>query len=82
MQALEHFYYGLGEKLCGPYGFYDAFSEQERWCSNGYPAIDHGPIIVMIENYRTGLLWNLFVKCPEVRQGLKKLGFTSPHLAY
>ena len=80
MQAMEYFYYDLGEELWGPYGFYDAFSEQENWYSSGYLAIDQGPIIVMIENHRTGLLWNLFMKCPEVRQGLKKLGFTSPHL--
>lgn len=81
MQALEHFYYDLGEELWGPYGFLDAFSEQENWTSQGYLAIDQGPIIVMIENYRTGLLWNLFMTCPEVQHGLKKLGFTSPHLA-
>ena len=80
MQALEYFYYDLGERLWGPYGFYDAFSEQENWYSHGYLAIDQGPIIVMIENYRTGLLWKLFMSCAEVKQGLKKLGFTSPHL--
>ena len=39
-----------------------------------------GPIVVMMENHRTGLLWNLFMSCPEVKQGLKKLGFESPHL--
>ena len=80
MQALEHFYYDLGERLWGPYGFFDAFSEHKNWTSQGYLAIDQGPIIIMIENYRTGLLWNLFMTCPEVQQGLKKLGFTSPHL--
>jgi hypothetical protein len=81
LQALEHFYYDLGEKLWGPYGFYDAFSEHSNWTSDGYLAIDQGPIIVMIENHRTGLLWTLFMSCPEVKKGLKKLGFTSPHLA-
>jgi hypothetical protein len=80
MQALEHFYYDLGERIWGPYGFYDAFSEQENWYSQGYLAIDQGPIIVMIENYRSGLLWKLFMSCPEVQRGLKKLGFTSPYL--
>ena len=77
MQALEHFYYDLGAKLWGPYGFFDAFSEQQNWTSDGYLAIDQGPIIVMIENHRSALLWNLFMSCPEVRTGLKKLGFSS-----
>ncbi|MHC4323378.1 MAG: glucoamylase family protein [Planctomycetota bacterium] len=80
VQALEYFYYELGEKLWGPYGFYDAFSEHKNWYSRGYLAIDQGPIIVMIENHRSGLLWKLFMSCPEVKQGLKKLDFTSPHL--
>ena len=45
-----------------------------------YLAIDQGPIIVMIENYRSGLLWNLFTSCPEVRTGMKNLGFSAPYL--
>lgn len=80
LAALEHFYHDLGDTLWGPYGFFDAFSEEKRWTSDGYLAIDQGPIIVMIENHRTGLLWNLFMSCPEVRRGLERLGFTSPHL--
>ena len=39
-------------------------------------AIDQGPQIAMIENYRSGLLWNIFMTCPEIQTGLKKLGFT------
>lgn len=81
LQVIEHFYYDLGERLWGPYGFYDAFSEQENWTSDGYLAIDQGPIVVMIENQRSGLLWKLFMSCPEVKRGLKTLGFESPHLA-
>ena len=42
-------------------------------------AIDQGPIVVMIENYRSGLLWKLFMSVPEVRAGLSRLGFSSPH---
>jgi hypothetical protein len=80
MQALEHFYYDLSERLWGLFGFFDAFSEQENWTSDGYLAIDQGPIVVMIENYRSGLLWDLFMSCPEITQGLKKLGFTSPRM--
>jgi hypothetical protein len=80
MKALRFFYYKLGDKLWGPYGFYDAFSLKDGWFANSYLAIDQGPIIVMIENYRTGLLWNLFTSCPEVKTGMKSLGFTAPYL--
>jgi hypothetical protein len=80
MQALKHFYYDLGNKIWGPYGFADAFSETDNWVAKSYLAIDEGPIVVMIENYRTGLLWKLFMSCPEIKDGLKKLGFESPYL--
>lgn len=78
MQALKHFYADLGNKIWGKYGFVDAFSEQKDWYAQSYLAIDEGPIVVMIENYRTGLLWKLFMNCPEIQTGLKKLGFESP----
>ncbi|HEX8357002.1 MAG TPA: glucoamylase family protein, partial [Segetibacter sp.] len=55
--------------------FYDAFSETDNWYPKRYLAIDQGPAVVMMENYRTGLLWKLFMSCPEVQQGLEKLGF-------
>jgi len=77
MLALRHFYYDLGDKIWGEYGFTDAFSESHNWYGKSYLAIDQGPIVVMIENYRTGLLWKLFMSCPEVKFGLKKLDFTS-----
>jgi hypothetical protein len=80
MQALRHFYNGLGDKIWSEYGFVDAFNETESWYAKSHLAIDQGPIIVMIENYRTGLLWKLFMSVPEVQQGLKKLGFQSPWL--
>ena len=80
MQALKHFYNDHGDKLWSEYGFVDAFNEGENWYATSHLAIDQGPIIVMIENYRTGLLWNLFMKIPEIQAGLKKIGFTSPHL--
>ncbi|MBD0376011.1 MAG: beta-glucosidase [Flavisolibacter sp.] len=79
LRAMKHWYQDLSDKLYGPYGFYDAFSETEDWFPKRYLAIDQGPIVVMMENHRTGLLWNLFMSCPEVQQGLKKLGFQSPH---
>jgi hypothetical protein len=80
MAAMKHWYNDLKEKIWGPYGFYDAFSEEENWFPQRYLAIDQGPIVVMMENYRTGLLWNLFMSCPEIKQGLKKLGFESPQI--
>ncbi len=80
MQALKFFYYVLGDKLWGEYGFKDAFSLQEPWFAGSYLAIDQGPIVVMIENHRSGLLWDLFMSCPEVKTGMLGLGFTSPNL--
>jgi hypothetical protein len=76
MKAARFFYDSLGYKLLGPYGFYDAFSLEYDWFPQKYLAIDQGPVIVMIENYRSGLLWNLFMKDPDVQAGLTKLGFT------
>jgi hypothetical protein len=76
MQALKHFYYKLGDKIWSKYGFTDAFNETQNWYAKSHLAIDQGPIIVMIENYRSGLLWKLFMSCPEIQNGLKKLGFT------
>ena len=80
MQALKHFYNDLGDKIWSKYGFVDAFNETENWYAKSHLAIDQGPIIVMIENYRTGLIWKLFMGSPDVQQGLKKLGFQSPEL--
>lgn len=76
MAALKQFYYILGDKLWGSAGFYDAYDVHSGWWANSYLAIDQGPIICMIENYRTGLLWNLFMSAPEVTAGLDKLGFS------
>ena len=80
MRALRHFYGKLGDRIWGEYGFADAFSETHDWYATSYLAIDQGPIVVMIENYRTGLLWGLFMSCPEIRNGLRRLDFQSPHL--
>lgn len=75
MEVLKHFYFDKGDKLWGPYGFIDAFNETENWYAQSNLAIDQGPIIIMIENYRTGLLWELFMSAPEIKEGLKRLGF-------
>ena len=80
MAALRHFLRKYGDKVWGRFGFVDAFCEEKDWFAETYLSIDQGPIIVMIENYRTGLLWKLFMRIPEIQQGLRKLGFSSPHL--
>jgi len=79
MQALRYFYEDLGPRIWSEYGFTDAFNETESWYATSHLAIDQGPIIVMIENYRSGLLWKLFMSNPEIQNGMKKLGFESPH---
>ncbi len=76
MRAIRYFFEDKNELLWGPAGFYDAFSlEGDDWVADKYLAIDQGPMVVMIENYRTGLIWNLFMNAPEVKAGLDKLGF-------
>lgn len=80
MRALKFFYYKLGDRVWQDYGFIDAFSLYEPWFADSFLAIDQGPIVIMIENHRSGLLWDLFMSCPEVKTGLKTLGFTSPHI--
>jgi len=78
LDALRYFYYEKGKKLFGKYGFYDSFNEsiiEGQQVVHSYLAIDQGPIAVMIENYRSGLLWKLFMGNPEIHKGLKNLGF-------
>jgi hypothetical protein len=80
MRAMRNWYTTLRDSTYGPFGFYDAFSIHHNWYPKKYLAIDQGPAVVMMENYRSGLLWKLFMSCPEIQGGLKKLGFTSPRL--
>ena len=80
MDVVRNLYENYRDKVWGKYGFYDAFSVEKNWYPKRYLAIDQGPIVVMMENHRSGLLWNLFMSAPEIQQGLKKLGFESPHL--
>ncbi|MCB9307376.1 MAG: T9SS type A sorting domain-containing protein [Lewinellaceae bacterium] len=75
IKALKHFYRNLGENLWGPYGFYDAFNLNQNWYASSYLAIDQGPIVAMIENYRTGLLWETFMENPEIQPALDAIGF-------
>ena len=73
--AAMHYFYRNRDDLLGPAGFYDAFSPEYDWVAEAYLAIDQGPQIIMIENYRTGLLWNLFMDNEDIQAGLTKLGF-------
>lgn len=81
MRVLKNLYYNHGKTLFGPAGFYDAINlsasaDPAKQVRRTYLAIDQGPIVGMIENHRTALLWNYFMQDPDVRQGLHKLGFT------
>ncbi len=80
MKALHFYYYLLGDKIWREYGFTDAFSLQTFWYADSYLAIDQGPVIVMIENYRSRLIWNLFTGCPEIKSGMRTLGFSAAYL--
>src|SRR5690606_5036055 len=75
LRVLKTLYYKYGEKVFGRYGFYDAMSPEADFYPKRYLAIDQGPMVAMIENYRTGLGWKLFMGAPEIRSGLDKLGF-------
>lgn len=76
MDALNFFYYKTGDRIFKEYGFVDAFSLHHAWFADSFLAIDQGPIIIMIENHRTGLIWNLMMKNMDIKAGLDKLGFT------
>ncbi|MCH5716579.1 glucoamylase family protein [Niabella hibiscisoli] len=80
LAALRYFYESLGDRIFGEYGFTDSFNQTHNWYAGSYLAINQGITILMIENYRTGLLWNLFMKDPDVKNGLLKLNFKSPWL--
>mgnify|MGYP000719326096 CR=1 FL=1 len=75
MKALKYFYRTLGEDLVGPLGFKDAFNQTEDWVAGTYLAIDQAPIICMIENYRSNLIWNNFMANPEIAPMLDAIGF-------
>jgi hypothetical protein len=80
MAVLRHLLERHGDRAWRHFGFVDAFCESQNWYADTFLAIDQGPIIVMMENHRTGLLWKLFMAVPEVQAGLRRLGFKSPHL--
>lgn len=73
MKALKNYYFNHGKFLWGEYGFKDAFDLTNNWCSDIYMGLNQAPMTVMIENYRTGLIWKLFMQNPEIKTGLKKI---------
>ncbi len=75
MTALKHYYHALGKRLWGDFGFRDAFNLDRDWFERGYLAIDQGPIVVMIENHRTGLCWRMFMANEEIPRTLKAIGW-------
>ena len=75
MQAFRHFYREKGGELWGIYGPRDAFNEDHNWISPIYMGLNQAPIIVMIENYRSGLPWKLFMTNPEMKPMLNRIGF-------
>lgn len=80
MQVLRHLLSAHGTRLWKEFGFVDAFCDARGWTADTFLAIDQGPIVVMMENHRSGLLWKLFMSVPEVQAGLRALDFRSPHL--
>ncbi|HET7267991.1 MAG TPA: glucoamylase family protein [Oleiagrimonas sp.] len=90
--AIEHMLKHYGKIIYGKYGFYDAFNlsfdypkvkpRSGRvvlgfgWVDNEYLGIDQGPILLMLENYRSGLVWNVMRRNPYIRRGLERAGFT------
>jgi len=76
MATLRHLYHTYGRRLWGPFGFKDAFNLDKNWFADSYLAIDQGPIVVMIENHRTGLCWRFFMSNPEINPMLDRIGWT------
>lgn len=75
MAALKHFYRDLGAKTWGIHGFYDGFNETDNWFEDVNMALNQGPIVAMIENHRSGLIWKRFMANPEIGPALKSIGF-------
>ena len=73
LKAMKKMYREYGRYLWGPYGFYDAYNPTLNWVSPIYMGLNQGPSVVMIENYRTGKIWELFMSHPDVKAGLEKL---------
>jgi exo beta-1,2-glucooligosaccharide sophorohydrolase (non-reducing end) len=75
MAALRHYYRDLGPLLWGAYGFSDSFNVTEDWYDETYRGLNQAQAVVMIENFRSGLLWRLFMRNAEIAPALRKIGF-------
>jgi hypothetical protein len=75
LAALRHMYAAYRTQIWGPYGFKDAFNPSQRWFATDYLGIDQGPIVLMIENHRTGRIWHEFMQHPAIQRGLARAGF-------
>jgi len=75
MKALKHFYRDLGARLWGIYGFRDGFNLSEDWFEDVYMGLNQAPIVVMMENQRSRLIWKLFMSNPEIKPALDRVGF-------
>jgi len=75
MRMFKHIYRDLGDRVWGVYGPRDAINLSQDWVSPIYMGLNQAPITVMIENYRTGLIWKLFMSNPEIQPMLGKIGF-------
>lgn len=75
MKALKYFYRKWGKELWGVYGFRDAFNPTQNWVAHIYMGLNQAPMAVMIENYKSGLIWKLFMSNPEIKSMLQKIGF-------
>jgi hypothetical protein len=76
MRFLKFLYERNADQLIGPAGPYDAFAPHYNWVAKRYLAIDQGTIAPMIENYRSGMIWDLLMNAPEVKLGLQTLSFS------
>ena len=75
MKALKHFYRDLGGQLWGVYGFRDGFNQTTNWFEDVNMALNQAPIVVMVENHRSGLIWKQFMSNPEIQPALDAIGF-------
>jgi hypothetical protein len=75
LAALRHMYDRYRTQIWGPFGFKDAFNPSQRWFADDYLGIDQGPIVLMIENHRTGRIWREFMQYPAIQRGLARAGF-------
>jgi hypothetical protein len=80
IRALDKQYPGVTSKYGFKCSFNPTFPAQAAagagWISEGYYGLDQGPIVLMIENYRSGMLWRLMRACPHIRNGLQRAGFS------